>query len=465
MSIFNSRNDVDKKCKSLNSWCEQQAEIKNYILAKKTGGRISSLPSIGKKPVIKHNTEEKYGARRKILPEVFLVEGHYAKIIAGTKAEGIEDKLTRKKSIAYFREPAMQALKNLFSRKTFIDRIIENIPFNDIDTSRFVETIWAERYKLGLSTYSDWYTVPNSLNVDKEEFFNVIAENFKVVYRGKAFLRGVEKHSKHDVVDFYVVVEVVANGINVHSFGDRDKVSTLIENIRENYQPIETLNVTSISGFNDKGPIKTFRSYDIDTLSFSEDCFYPWLGSSVKQFAKEYDESESSVLLLIGERGTGKSTFIRTLLKEMKRSRNYVISSEAALRSNHIGPWLDGLGINNLVAIEDADNFISKREDGNLNMSQILNLTEGVMKSNIKIIFSTNLNSLNKVDGALLREGRTFKILTFSRLTKEEAMVVRAVKGKSEINLPEGDYTLAEALNYAEADSKNRSGESFGFVP
>jgi ATP-dependent 26S proteasome regulatory subunit len=107
---------------------------------------------------------------------------------------------------------------------------------------------------------------------------------------------------------------------------------------------------------------------------------------------------------------------------------------------------------------------VAKREDGNSTMSALLNATSGIIPTNVKIIISTNLTSLNKVDQALLRPGRTFKVLQFKNLNVEQAVNVR-----SSMNLEPVDFStagkeisLAEAINWHETIDNNYKPKPFG---
>ena len=80
------------------------------------------------------------------------------------------------------------------------------------------------------------------------------------------------------------------------------------------------------------------------------------------------------------------------------------------------------MNYNAKVILEDADELMRKRSEGNRHMSAILNLTSGVAPSSRKLIITTNLPHLREVDEALLRKGRTFAVLKFRHHTREEAV-------------------------------------------
>ena len=104
------------------------------------------------------------------------------------------------------------------------------------------------------------------------------------------------------------------------------------------------------------------------------------------------------------------------------------------------------------LVIEDADELLRKREDGNDAMQRFLSIGDGLIQiRHKKLIFSTNLGSLSRVDPALLRPGRCFSILHFRPLKLNEAcQLMRDMERPqipvSEKQAPDKMYTLAELL-------------------
>ena len=135
--------------------------------------------------------------------------------------------------------------------------------------------------------------------------------------------------------------------------------------------------------------------------------------SQTKQM-KKYLESKSSILILIGPPGTSKTNFIRQLLSAANESVLLTYSEDLKKADKLFSHFYDSP--EKFLIIEDADTYIERRGDGNSNMKQVLNITDGLTANpSKKVIFSTNLPSLNRVDPALLRPGRCFEKLQFSR--------------------------------------------------
>jgi ATP-dependent 26S proteasome regulatory subunit len=112
----------------------------------------------------------------------------------------------------------------------------------------------------------------------------------------------------------------------------------------------------------------------------------------------------------------------------------------------------------NAFIVEDADNFLAPREDNNPVMHKILSASDGIISipNKKKMIFSTNLESIDHIDAALIRPGRCFDILKFNELEYDDAKII-AEKYEIE-NVPNKDtMTLAELMT----QTQNRKNEDY----
>ena len=196
--------------------------------------------------------------------------------------------------------------------------------------------------------------------------------------------------------------------------------------------------------------------------------FYPFMNNEdIRDFAKRYVESNSSILLLIGPPGTAKTNFIRQLLQVTNESVLLTYSDDLKKTDKLFSYFYDSP--EKFLIIEDADTYIEKREDGNTNMKQVLNITDGLTANpSKKVIFSTNLPSLTRVEPALLRPGRCFEKLQFGRLTGDELDAAMDVIGYDHFKytrVPQNGLTIAElfAIKNNEPIDIAESTPSFGF--
>jgi hypothetical protein len=151
---------------------------------------------------------------------------------------------------------------------------------------------------------------------------------------------------------------------------------------------------------------------------------YPFLkGESLADYYDRFMHSSASILLLIGPPGTGKTTFIRGLLQHAEISAIVTYDTNILSKDYLFAQFIEGN--RNVLIVEDADNFLGARTDGNDFMHKFLNVGDGLVTTkNKKMIFSTNLPSVKDVDPALIRPGRCFDILNFETLTQDQAVAL-----------------------------------------
>lgn len=187
-----------------------------------------------------------------------------------------------------------------------------------------------------------------------------------------------------------------------------------------------------------------FKVYEKDLTAF--------LGESVLDFKKEVissmaDENESGLFLLYGEAGTGKTSFIKTILGEVEQQAIYLTPGYAeSLTSPQILSILMDYP-NSIIVIEDAESVLMKRQADNSNaISNLLNLTDGFPADFLKLkIICTFNTKLENLDPALLRAGRLQGMMEFKRLTPDSANKLAANLGKdTQFDEP---ATLAQICN------------------
>lgn len=173
---------------------------------------------------------------------------------------------------------------------------------------------------------------------------------------------------------------------------------------------------------------------------------YPWIDSSyssLDEYIDEYIDSEASVLILIGPPGTGKTTFIKNLIHRSKADAKVAYNPAVMMEDRFFAGFI--ADDTRFLVMEDADEFLASRADGNSMMHKFLNVSDGLVSArDKKIVFSTNLPNIGDIDEALMRPGRCFDIMQFRPLTTVEAQNVLTEAG-SDRQLPTcATHTLAE---------------------
>jgi len=189
---------------------------------------------------------------------------------------------------------------------------------------------------------------------------------------------------------------------------------------------------------------------------------YPFLKMNVDNYIKKYLESSAALLFLQGPPGTGKTTFLKYILTS-NHFNAITTYDQSIMEADKF--YLDFMfdEEKNIMIVEDADALLSDRKKTtNKSVSKVLNFSDGLSPiKNKKIIFTTNLSSLDDVDPALLRPGRCFDIIKFRTLNLQEANAVCKVHKLPKLK-EDRSYSLAEILNKKE-DEHNQDNTKFGF--
>lgn len=151
-------------------------------------------------------------------------------------------------------------------------------------------------------------------------------------------------------------------------------------------------------------------------------------------FIKKLNNTKKGIAIFNGPPGTGKSSFIRSLIKEGKLEDKIVtyapIDIMLNLTNTSIINFLKklknrfGKKKNLLLICEDGEQLLLKRDKihSNDGISSILNFTDGLLNDffNIQIIITHNQEN-EVIDDALLRKGRLIAIKEFNKLSTQDS--------------------------------------------
>lgn len=258
----------------------------------------------------------------------------------------------------------------------------------------------------------------------------------------------------------YIKLSVSSNILTSIIFGPADKVEETLVGLGKQFAKSEVFIEWVISA-DDRSislPLNYKKAYP---------SFYPWLEKPIEQYFNEYLESDACVLILIGPPGTGKTTFLKNLIDHTKSSALLTYDPKILSNDYFFSRFLSG--DQSLLIMEDADNFLAARDDGNDLMHRLLNVSDGIVSlKGKKMIFSTNLPNISSIDSALIRPGRCFDVMDFRRLTGKEANAVMDEVGMSletyGRHVDNAELTLAEIFHPgAESPKTIRTVKRFGF--
>jgi SpoVK/Ycf46/Vps4 family AAA+-type ATPase len=216
-----------------------------------------------------------------------------------------------------------------------------------------------------------------------------------------------------------------------------------------------------------KGHIKEVKDFDI-ARQYNDD--FPHEDEKIRKFVE--DDDRSGLVILHGEKGTGKTTYIRNLITNNPNKKFVFVSPDMVqlLGQPAFTTFLNSL-TNHIIILEDCENAIRDRKNSlgisASAVSVLLNMSDGLLADDLGIKFICTFNEdIKDIDSALLRKGRLvskyeFKPLTvdktnalleyiYTQRAKENEENVDENTGEVVIPKVEKGLTLADIYNFEE---------------
>lgn len=199
--------------------------------------------------------------------------------------------------------------------------------------------------------------------------------------------------------------------------------------------------------YRDSDSLSSFFMTD-DAFKNFEPKAFPYV-KDIDGYINSFLNSTASLLILQGDPGTGKTTFLKYILSLMQNKKDDELSITYSFDENIFfsNEFFKRVQLNDfdVLVLEDFNSIIHKNQEseGVNPLNKFLSVCEGVITRKKKIIITTNIDSINQLYLALIRPGRCFDVLKFRALTNQEISELSICYDK-EISLTTSNITLSE---------------------
>lgn len=250
----------------------------------------------------------------------------------------------------------------------------------------------------------------------------------------------------------------------LYSHKSEGAMRELLSLIKESYKEPEKepnnlyLVAQDQSGYHlNKYHIKPPKSFDV-AKQYNDD--FEQADKLITEFIE--DKTRSGLIILHGEKGTGKTTYIRNIINKHPESKFVFVPSNMIrlLGEPAFGNFLMSLK-NDIVILEDCEDVIRTRKSAMASSSAVsllLNMGDGLLSDDLELKFICTFNeNIQNIDDALLRKGRLACKYEFKELNAEKANALLAELYGDRDPVPTTDkpMTLADIYNYDDEEYKN----------
>lgn len=253
---------------------------------------------------------------------------------------------------------------------------------------------------------------------EKEYQNEIIQQHYRQDYNSDK--KELEFADHHYILNNGILINTEYTSVYIlYSEEQQAQVNVLFEQIKKFIKiPKKTTDISLI--YSQSGELSTkeihIKKPNIDfNIHYNEDFL-----SIHKEIVKQINKKNTNGLYLFhGQPGTGKSTYIKYLIYQLKKKVIFISPKMAGELDNlSMTPFLLD-NRNTVFVIEDAEELINSREEvRNSNLSMLLNLTDGLLGESLGIqIIATFNTDVKNIDKALLRKGRLSQIYEFKNLS------------------------------------------------
>lgn len=211
------------------------------------------------------------------------------------------------------------------------------------------------------------------------------------------------------------------------------------------------------------GNPSSLTTYSNKIVSIDKENSYN-LSTTVDTIMEDILSDKSGLIIFNSFPGAGKSSLIKYLSQELKDKEFYFLNNN----NIHIlsNPEFTTYCLHNLkncvLVLEDCEKALTSRDiNKGFDISNILNITDGIMGDLLNLKIIATLNTTDKLDTALLRKGRLIRQVTFNPLSEVQVINLSNSLG-IKIDKPK-EMMLCDVYNYENSGTEVKQSSKIGF--
>ena len=218
----------------------------------------------------------------------------------------------------------------------------------------------------------------------------------------------------------YIHISNDNRGCIVLSKGGRQAITDFLDKYQHLFEVNHKRSINITYYYMNRGAVegKTL-ALDLDKLTHTYPELYPDIDITILN--EEFKRSNDAILILYGQPGVGKTTFIKYILDQGDYPDALYVKDINVMKSGDFWCNLTGRRYGVMI-LDDLDFALSPRrhdEDSTL-VTNLLSYSDGIFNQNAKVVITTN-QPIHQIDNALMRPGRCFDFLTLEPLTQVQA--------------------------------------------
>lgn len=233
---------------------------------------------------------------------------------------------------------------------------------------------------------------------------------FTIMFVNKKLIEN--NYSAHDKLDILIIGK------------NRDKYKNIISDLinRDKDKNMITIFPSREMYYNYLVPKKSFNDIFNSNKQLIINFLDKW--KNQKQIFEGHGITYKTGIMLYGEAGTGKTTICRAIASYLDFNL-HVINLKSYEKQEDLINRVIKIPQKSIILFEDIDCVVGNREDKESNSTEILdtllNIIDGVSSPN-NVVFMATTNHIEKLDSALIREGRFDLKVNVSKIEKDLAI-------------------------------------------